>query len=201
MHRWLRSPPARRRPRPEPAPVAPAAEPAAAPEPVKERARPAVRPVQGERRSFAQAQSDQRHFPRRPALRRPARRQYQRRILCGGESGGARAISRRFSAIPRDRARCDRPARLRRVRVHDQGHAARISAGHPRPDQGSAAQPLLRPAHLLPDLRQREGRVRRSTRSRTMRTTSSATRISSSTSTARSAASRKASRRASSRPR
>ena len=123
----------------------------------KERARPVVRAVQGERRSLAQAQSAQRHLPRRPALRGPARRQHHRRILCGGE-GGVGKRSRRASRHPARPARCDRPARLRRVRIHDQGHAARVPAGHFAPDQGAAAEPFLRHPHLLSDLREREGR-------------------------------------------
>ena len=104
-------------PAPEPAPVAPAAEPSPRRRPKRARTTGCSSCSRTSDEAIAQAQSAQRPVPRRPALRRPARRLHHRRILCGREGGGGAAISPRFTRSTARPARCDRPARLRRVRI------------------------------------------------------------------------------------
>ena len=160
---------------PPPAPSRRCAVPAA---PAK-RPRPAVPAVQGQRRGQPQAQSAAGAVPRRPALRRPPRRPYQRRIL-------RRARKRPPSTtLPRSTpSRATSSTRPTSSPTTCSNITTKDTLRGLQPDlltltEVAADEPLLRPPHFLSDLRQRARARRRSRRSPTMRTTSSATATSS----------------------
>ena len=98
------------------------------------------------------------HLPRRPPLRRPLRRLYQRRILCRPSAPRRRPTWRRLRRSPRRSSTPTDQLAYDVFEFQTEGYAARAAARPAGADRGAPAEPFLRLSHLLPDLRQRAGR-------------------------------------------
>ena len=145
-------------PAPEPAPVAPAAQPVAAPAPEKSAHDRLFKLFKDSDEAKLKRNPIIAHLPRRPALCRPARRLHHRRIFRRRRRAAARPISPRCARSTARPLNADRPARLRRVRISRPRTRCGATSPNSGADQGSPDQPFLRLPHLLSDLRQRQGR-------------------------------------------